>query len=399
MITPIIVWALLAQADGAAWRYVVPEAGEVHEAPPLRALALSAVPPDDIVEKVAYRGAKRRYGQLRFGSPSSVRVTVVLDEFGPGRADLYVDADRNRRIEDKDRVEGKDRTWRVAVNVAMVAGELTSFAPRTVVFRLGATGLTFSHATAGYFEGTVQVGERVHKARRMDGDGNGLLADPQDQVWIDLNDDGRWDGAVEQFLFQPILALDAGRFALRGDGTGERLTLDRLEGTGTVRIALVRPEGAAPVRSLEATLIGREGSVVALSGPAAEVVIPIGEYRLGTLSLVLADKVSGPDWTFVFAAEGSRGGAKWYRVAKDATVLIDPIGTLSFETGAEKSEKALQPGSDIQVRPVLYTGDGLLIVTCYRGEPTSPAGTRAGGQVVLRDEDGQSLSIARSGFA
>ena len=47
-----------------------------------------------------------------------MRVTIVLDELGRGVADLYVDADRNRRIEATDRVEGANRpgeslwTWR-----------------------------------------------------------------------------------------------------------------------------------------------------------------------------------------------------------------------------------------------------------------------------------------------
>ena len=46
-----------------------------------------------------YRGdpARRRYAQIRFGSPGSIRVTVVLDEVGAGEVDLYVDADRNRQ--------------------------------------------------------------------------------------------------------------------------------------------------------------------------------------------------------------------------------------------------------------------------------------------------------------
>ena len=66
--------------------------------------------PEDLIEKAAYRGdpARRRYAQVRFGSAGSIRVTVVLDEVGPGEADLYVDAERNRRIDDHDRVAAAD---------------------------------------------------------------------------------------------------------------------------------------------------------------------------------------------------------------------------------------------------------------------------------------------------
>ena len=61
--------------------------------------------------------------------------------------------------------------------------------------------MTFSFSAAGYLEGTVSLAGRVHAARRTDGDGNGFLTDAQDRLWIDSNDDGRWDASLEQFLF------------------------------------------------------------------------------------------------------------------------------------------------------------------------------------------------------
>jgi hypothetical protein len=397
MLINLVLFASLSQVGETSWRYVTPPPGVPHEHAPLRAMPLGALRPDDIVENVTYRGTKRRYGQLRFGSPSSVRVTIVLDEFGPGQAALYVDADRNRRIEEKDRVDGKDRTWRVPLNVAIVEGELTSYTPRTVLFRLGATGLTFSQATTGYLEGTVTIDDRAHKARRIDGDGNGLFADPQDQIWIDLDDDGRWDAAREQFLFQPILALGEGRFALKADGLGERLSLAPLEGTGTIRIALNRPEGAAPLRLLAATLIGRDGSAISLSGPSGEVTVPVGEYRVGTLVVVFEDRSVGADRTFVSAAEGARGEPRWYQVGKGGTVSIDPIGKLAFTTGAVRE---VRPGDDLRIQPALHTGDGLLIVTSYNGSPTAPSSDNGpGARIALRDQRGRTVGTAHSGFA
>src|SRR4051794_263159 len=204
-----------SRSTDVAWCYVLPPPGDPHEHPPLRALALGREKPEDVVEKATYRGQRRRYGQLRFGSPSSVRVTVVLDEGGTGAAELYVDSDRNRRIEPGDRVEVVDRTWRVPLKVAVVVGETTSGLPRSGVFRLGSTGLTLGYAAAGYIEGTVRLGDRIRRARRMDGDGHGLLTDAQDRIWIDRDDDGRWDAASEQYLFAPILSIGGDRFAVK----------------------------------------------------------------------------------------------------------------------------------------------------------------------------------------
>src|ERR1700728_4538209 len=109
-----VVGGLLADDSGskpsarapAPWRYVVPKPGDPFEHAPFRALVLSREKPEDLIEKVAYRGepARRRYARIRFGSPSSTRVTVVIDTTASGEVDLYADADRNLKIDDRDRV-------------------------------------------------------------------------------------------------------------------------------------------------------------------------------------------------------------------------------------------------------------------------------------------------------
>ncbi len=106
--TTLMLAIALAGAPLAApdWHFVLPAPGDPFEHAPFRALVIGREKPEDLVEKAAYRGDKtrRRYAQVRFGSAGSIRVTIVLDEVGPGEADLYVDADRNRRIDDRDRV-------------------------------------------------------------------------------------------------------------------------------------------------------------------------------------------------------------------------------------------------------------------------------------------------------
>ena len=212
-----------------------------------------------------YRGARQRYAQIRYGSPGSVRITVVLDEVSSSDVDLYVDADRNRRIEAKDRLgPSQAAPGERRLSVAVVEGETTNLTPRAAIFRLGATGLTFSFAAAGYLEGTVSLGGKKHAARRTDGDGNGFLTDSQDRLWIDLNDDGRWDSADEQFLYSTILIARPSAMRVRSDELGTRLAFEAVEGTGTVRLKLNRPAGSPHATELHATLIGRDGSAVGI---------------------------------------------------------------------------------------------------------------------------------------
>jgi hypothetical protein len=80
--------------------------------------------------------------------------------------------------------------------------------------------------------------------------------------------------------------------------------------------------------------------------------------------------------------------------------VIDPIGTLEFKTGSE-GEGPKKPGDDLRVQPELYTGDGLLIVTCYRGASANRAGDSAdgGARIALVGPQGRALATAHSGFA
>ena len=403
----LIISLLLLVSTGApsvegqlGWKYVLPSTGEVHEHPPLRALALSSDRPEDLKEKVTYRGAQRRYAQIRYGSPGSIRVAVVLDQVSPSEVDLYVDANRNRVIEDKDRIDGRDRTWRLPLDVAIVEGEKARFDRRNVIFRLGASGRTLSYAPAGYLDGKVTIGEREVAVRRQDSDGNGFFTDAQDRLWFDLNGDGRWDAASEQFLFSTILAIGETRYVVRSDEQGTKLAMEKLEGTGKVQVALLgREADASPVLELTATLVGRDGTAVGLRGAEAEAAVPVGEYRISTLTLSIADPSGGQPWNYVFSDNGGRPEQKWYKIERDGSVVIDPIGRIELLTGLGDNASTCRAGESLSVQPRLYTGDGLLINTCYRGLQQAIGYGDPSARIALVSTDGTPIGETQSGFA
>jgi hypothetical protein len=391
---------LTSAARADSWRYVLPPVGDPHEHPPLRVLALSSQKPKDLQETVRYRGQRQRYAQITYGSPRSTEVAIVLDEVSPTDVDLYVDADRNRIIETKDRVQGKDYTWRVPLDVAVVEGKETKFLRRAVIFRLGRTSRTLSFAACGYVEGTIQIGNDLVAARRVDADGNGFFADSQDRLWLDLNKDGRWDPVDEQFLYAPILRLGTTRYAVRGDALGNRLALEKLEGTGTVRIAVKQPELAERIEDVTVMLLGRDGSAVSLRGTTEEVVLPVGDYRLSILSLTLKDSQGSLPWNFVFSDNGGRPPHKWYKVDKGKSQTIDPIGKLELLPGLSAKAASCQPGKTLPIQPELFTGDGLLINTVYRGEEESRYGYGSCSALVeLVTLEGRVIDSQTSGFA
>ncbi len=412
-------------AAAPGWRFVLAGAGDPFDHAPFRALALRREKPEDLLEKVTYRGepTRRRYGQIRFGSAASIRVTVVLDETASGVVDLYVDADRNRRIDDRDRVAAApaapgERVWRLPLDVAIVDRDVTTRVPRAMVFRRGAGRRMLGYASAGYLEGTVTLAgptgaPRRIASRRVDGDGNGLLADSQDRLWLDRNGDGRFDAASEQFLFANVLELGDTRYAVRSDELGRRLGLEAIAGTGSLRLAWKPAAGGdgdgdggragTSVRcELRATAFGRDGSAYSLNN-TEPTIVPTGEYRLGTVMVSLDDPAGGRPWSFVFSDSGGKGDPRWYRVEKDATIAIDPVGRLEFEVDPGNiAENPPRPGEELKLQPLIYTGDGLVIVVAYRGSPAAPAAQEdlalslaLHGGISLGD---QVLARARSGF-
>jgi hypothetical protein len=411
-------------APPSEWHYIVPAQGDDFEHAPFRALVLSRQKPDELVEKAHYRGvpAERRYTQIRFGSPSSTRVTLVVDTLANGDVDLYADTARTLSIDDRDRVtpralkEGarRERIWQVPVAVAIVEQDAVKTIPRAVVLRLGASGQTLGYAAAGYFEGSVTLGghdgaskvkqpARTLAARRVDGDGSGLLADPQDRIWIDLNGDGKFDATSEQFLYNSVLNLEGERYVVLSDQLGTRLAFEPLLGTATLRLAIAPKAGAGATEArgidVRATAVGRDGSVFALTGtePAT---VPAGDYRVSDVTISLDDPTGGERWSFVFSRGGVINPPRWYKAAKDALVTIDPIGAPRFEMELRDPAALTKRGDDVTLRPALYTGDGLLIVTAYRGNPVSPAMQEILSAVVkICDPTGQSLATAHSGFS
>ena len=127
--------------------------------------------------------------------------------------------------------------------------------------------------------------------------------------------------------------------------------------------------------------------------------VPIGEYRLSTVTLTLADPAGGTSWSYVFSDLGRRGELRWFKIAKDSALALDPIGRLEMAVNLE-ADSPTRPNADLRINTALYTGDGLLIVTAYRGSPTLTASDDGpGADVSLRDAAGRVLGSTRSGFA
>lgn len=388
-----------------AWAYVVPAAGEPLRAAGPTPLALSDELPEDASSRVRFSG-RPSFAQLRYGTPDSLRILIALDrrsagtagERASGEAALYVDRDRDRALEPEELVPGENGAWEASLAIA--TGEQDPDGPplRRVQFRMGGTGTVFSCATLGYLEGKIRLGERELRARRLDGDANGFLTDPRDQLWIDRNDDGQWQSLDELFLYAPTLSIGDERFAPRSDRLGRELALEKLEGSGKIQLALARAGAIAPT-ALNVLLVGRDGTAVGVRAAGEPIEVPSGEYRLGMVTVWVPDARGGDDWGFVFSDPGGHESVHWYTLEKDRTLTIDPIGELRLQAHSAGALPAARPGSRVTCRPALYTQDWLLINSACRGRPALGATGETAAAVRLLSAEGAVLDSSSTGFA
>lgn len=384
------------------WRYIV---GADASRPVATTLPLTDEPPEDIREEIEYHGVRQRYGEIRYGSKNSRRVTVVVDDLGEDGLAFFVDTDRDRVVTDDERLPGSGRTRRVELHAEIMHGDQPIQARRMVELRLGVTKTRLSVATLGFVEGTIQGLQGEAEAarlavRRIDADANGLFADSRDRLQIDLNRDGNYDLLSEQFPWLPMQTIAGNRYAVHADRLGERLELSEIHGTGEIQIVASNLAEDVEVAAFEAMVFAEDASAYSLERLGQPLEVPVGRYALGSVTITLRSG-DGRPWHFVFSRTGDIGEKAWFSVEAGQTVAREAVGRFSFTLHADDDGRT-RPGDMIVVNPRMHSEDGLLINLSCRGDRIgSFDNERAHNRCTLTlvTPEGEVLTSAQSGFA
>ncbi len=390
----------------------MPAVGDPMEHPPLRELWLSDKKPLDLKESAHYRGSQRRYAEFRFGAVGTTLVTVVLDRVSDRQTDVYVDRNRNRIIEDSERLAGPGPKYRVPLDVEILRDKLEppkgtvpmneiEHYPRRVVFRLGRSGRSISYATAGYMEGKLRLEGREIPVRRVDANGDGGMADPVDLVWLNWKCDGKWDPFTDRLPMTPIIQIEHHRYVVKSDWVGTWLALEKLEGSGELQLSLPAGKSKSDFMDLGLVLVGRDGSIAKLDLAQDHVEVPIGEYSPYELSAVVRDPAGGQPWSFFFNRDFDWAGiaaSRGYTVKAKGHVAIAPLAGLRLDGKLGKDSLQCSPGEAIEVLPRVETGDHLMLRSCYRSAAAVSSARHPGAEAHLTTLSGKPLDSASSGF-
>jgi len=386
MIVPLVVALAWAQTDAEA-RYVVPAPDSPHEHAPLRALATSDDKPAGVKIEIKPQG-RMRYAQITFGSPGSLPITLAVDDVGPAVAHLYVDAERTGAISAACKVSGDKDVWRIPLDALVIQGKNKTFLPRTLLVKYQRFTRTLAVATCGHIEGTVRLGDKKIRYRRVDGDANGLFADRDDQLWLDLDGDGQFAPRNQRFLWRPVLSIgntEQTRYQVRGDAIGKHLALEPLVGEGILRVKFTNPKLADGLKETSISVVDQLGSVYPLD-LHGDNRLPVGVYRFHALDATW--QLNGRSWRFIFLDPMDGAQAAKMDLQKDATVTADPLAGLRVMLAAKKADDSVCIDSAIRTR------GGLMLYRCARDGNWEQARAR----LSVRDRTGREIGRTETGF-
>ncbi|MCA9265177.1 MAG: hypothetical protein KDA60_15055 [Planctomycetales bacterium] len=369
--------------------------------PVYRRLELSPSPPVDLEVSLDRPSGKLQFAEWRYGSDSSTRVAIAVRtiETPAAKCELFVDADRDRRIDESERIDGGDTVFELKLAAEWVGVDSSDFADRRVRVKWGEGHLDVG--TLGYVSQQVSLGRRTVSTRLVDGNANGLCTDGQDRLWIDLDGDGKWSPFREQFPVRPIITLQGTRYTMRVTPL-EQLPLSLSENRDVGQLQLLLPclDGKPNVelRLLEVMLTTQDGAAYTIHG-LQPVTLPGGRYRIGAVRVSTMDSRHPEPLNFVFAGAGAKGEREFH-VRPDVLTQVDVMGSLRFELEVRRAAKTGRNIETLWIDPRLYTEDDLLITACWRGPIDRLAANVSSNPArIAAHVDGVEVDSTQSGFA
>ena len=228
----------------------------------------------------------------------------------------------------------------------------------------------------------------------VDGNADGCLDSVgRDRVWLDLDNDGRFDGLTEQFpLGKPVMKKGQ-VYVIRGDPLAKAVRANhRKPGDGKLRLKL--PDGMK-VKKISAELISDLGELVELSKPNEATPVPHGKYRLSWLKLEAADK-DGRAWHYTFRSNNKKNFS--VGIGKEADVSL--LEKIAMRVSLDVKNGKAEPSQTFTVRPqVTADGNTLYLSGCTVGGENRTNSTERSAEILLLCPKGKTVSRGMSGFS
>jgi hypothetical protein len=360
-----------------------------------RAIEFRTTPPKPLEGDLA-PGEGVQYGLLPVGpNPETSLAIVWLPRAASGR-ELWLDADGDGRLVSAERHALSGRELELPARIMVQLEPEAMHVERTVVFRRASLGDGLRYAVRGFVQGSIEFGGRAHATVLIDGNANGCFNTVgQDRLWIDLNDDGRFEALTEQFPLGKPLRHEGQTYVVRSDPLASSVVASpRSAEQGKLCLTLADKQSQNEKAEISAQLLSDLGELVAIDQLDSEVDVPTGEYHVSSLQLEMPD-AAGEIWSYSFYEDK----APQHRVRTGQRTQITLLPDLLMQVTLERQGGKIRPGDNVTITPRLSASDGLILRSCQVGQNQDFRQAEAGAEILLLSLDGKLISRGVSGFS
>ncbi|MFK7768987.1 MAG: M56 family metallopeptidase [Mariniblastus sp.] len=368
----------LVVIEGNDWQWITEEPKSIKSSQFLfggkQLLVQDSIPEDiDVQAMVVEKFCK--FTQWHFGDSNSTRVAILLEMDGIEINRLFVDRNRDRVIEDGEAITLKsqnDKTWLTSLEAEVHENGSIVRAKRQIGMTPNRDRSKLRITTLGFAEGKIEAEGKTYQARRVDKDGDGLPTGTKDQVWIDFNQDGKFETLTEQLKLGSILRINESRFMVRSDRLGQSLVLTPDDEVGFVQFCFELADKTATLETFEGSLRDESGMLIAVGLNEKPTTVPVGRYCLQDLVVQVRDKNSS-----VWRMTLSRGlDNDWSKVQSEEIIEVKQneklqmqlLKDLDFVFSSTHVDSSYS-GHKTRLHPFIRTENGLMVTNFTMVKP------------------------------
>jgi hypothetical protein len=334
------------------------------------------------------------YGVVPVGPAQEAALTIVWLPKAAGGAELWLDANGDGRLADDERHLMSGRELAIPAAITIQLKPERKQVKRTLLFRRSTLGDGLRYTVRGYMQGQVKLGGKSYATLLVDGNANGCFDTiGQDRVWIDLDQDGRFDPLTEQFPLGKPIVHHGETYVIRSDAAASAVMANlRSAGQGKVRLRLAKKPAAATTISAE--LVSDLGELVCVDKLDAATSVPFGEHRLSSLQLTVPDSC-GQKWTYNFNSDRARS----YSVPTGKETTITLLRHIRMDVSLTRDRGKVTPGQTIDIQPRLTADRSLYLSSCTTGKDADCRQPEGNAEIVLLGPGGKVVNRGMSGFS
>ncbi len=339
-------------------------------------------------------GPGARYGVVPVGSQPETALTIVWLPKAAGGPELWLDANGDGRLADDERHVMSGRELAIPATIALEPKPEAKKVARTLFFRRSAVGDGLRYTVRGYAQGRLQLGQKSYAVLLIDGNANARFDSVgQDRVWIDLNEDGHFDGLTEQFPLGKPITLGKDVYVIRSDATASAVVANlRSAGQGKLRLTLGK--GSSRSATIAAEMVSDLGELVVVDKLDQAVPVPFGEYRLSNVKLEIP-VADGKSWTYNFDSQTSKN----YSVPTGGETTVALLRQLAMQVTIDLRGGKAAPGETLSIQPKLTADRSLYLSSCRIGKGDEFQRAEGNAEIVLLAPDGKVVNRGLSGFS